>query len=397
MRKVVLVNLALFILLVGGAELFFFTNRHLQFLPRYRLNWNTDSMPRKAPKVYNQELLEQVRSIPARYDYSLNWLPEDELDYSEKHIPKYARLAALNHTSIVKTKTDGHIVYRVDYEFLPSGRRAVGPQVTDQFGGRAVEQDTGRPLFLALGDSNTFGEGVGQTENYPYFLSIKQNQFQVHNVGWHGAAPNKIIFGMQSEDRPFYVDIPGKGGVLAYLFIPPHLDRVFCPSKCLTERYKYLLMFPNYTADSDGNLVYEGSFQDSRPLLNIIYWLVNRSYTLDYFNFQLPLRYGDRHFALFARMMKTIKEDYAQTLKIEKFYFIFTPASSRQLISSLGPMLESAGFSVLDYSDVPFAKLADGQDRIPLDFHPSPKAYWLVAELLAQQLKLDFPQKPETQ
>jgi hypothetical protein len=106
------------------------------------------------------------------------------------------------------------VLYDVTYEIDEHGRRRT-----------PVDHGELRTSFLVFfGDSNTFGEGLTQTETLPYFAGKLAPQYRPYNYGVSGWGPAQLY---ALARRPDLVrEIDERDGYAIFFLIPAHVARV---------------------------------------------------------------------------------------------------------------------------------------------------------------------------
>src|SRR5215470_12176826 len=117
---------------------------------------------------------------------------------------------------------------------LAHHRRAEGstqsPSVTYEIDdrGRRRTPTPSRPtrssFLLFFGDSNTFGEGLGQTETLPYYAAELAAGHRPYKCGVPGYGPQHMLELLNG--RRFAEEVPEPEGHAVYFFIPAHVARV---------------------------------------------------------------------------------------------------------------------------------------------------------------------------
>jgi len=253
---------------------------------------------------------------------------------------------------------------------------------TDDYGRRIVPEhsENREKKFFALffGCSYTFGEGLQDNETLPFYYSLFQPSVKPYNYGLSGYGPQQMLEHLKREN--IKDEIAEQQGILIYIFIDHHINRVIGTMRSYSL---WADIMPYYVLDQSNNLVRKGSFRTGRPLLNKLYWLLNRSQVVKALNLDYP-RINKKHFELTARMFLESQKLFYKKFGSDKYYILFYPGS--RYVQNLKPYLQKFGISYLDYSGL--FNPSDPQYHIPSDVHPNSHALKLIAEKIAQDIAL---------
>ncbi len=277
---------------------------------------------------------------------------------------------------IKKIKGTSKEVYNVLYRLNPLDKRVVENQ-------DSKTQTTS--FVLAAGDSYTFGEGVDQGQDYPSQLAslLSADRF-VYNYGISGDSANDFAY-RATLDSQFFFPIKEQKGVFIWLYNDAQMQRLVYPTTAYS--LTYINAKAEYTLD-DGELVFHGFFNNSnRFKRKIINGLAGLALTKS-FNLELPKVYTKDHYELFIKLLNLPLAIMEQTGKQfeKKILVLYT---SHYNTADLKQAAESNGFEVLY-----FEKLLYKRDKtfggnmnlsLPVDGHPSPDAYWLLAQVLKEK------------
>jgi hypothetical protein len=107
---------------------------------------------------------------------------------------------------------------------------------------------------------------------------------------------------------------------------------------------------------------------------------MNKSYTLRYFEIKFPLALSETHFRLTGKMIDATYLECKARLNSSVFYLIIFPGQSSKIVS----FIHQPGIRVLDFSEL--YDVTDSSYHNSGDYHPSAKAYEIVAVNLAKKL-----------
>jgi hypothetical protein len=280
-------------------------------------------------------------------------------------------------TSRVSKVVDGRTLYDVEYA-IDARRRRITPV-----------DDPGRRTRFALffGCSFTFGEGVAERETLPFRVAELAPRYMPYNYGFQGYGPQQLLARLESSD--LRSEVIEDDGVLIYSFIDSHVARAIGSMSVYSG---WASAAPNYELDDAGQPVRRGNFTTGRPATSLLYSVLGRSQTLEYFRVELPPVVRDSHIELTARMLARSAALFREKFGAQRFVVVIFPGA--ELAPRLAPALERLGVDFLDYSElVDF----DGQPQlyqIVGDGHPSARTYQEVARRLARDLGIDDPGEP---
>lgn len=387
MRKtlsLVIFNVIILAALIGLLEIFARLSEHF--------TWHPKDKP--LPYVTKQFLpLPDIEKkygrleIPQKYkaDSTYNWAELTQAKYKDEFAqakyPKHYFDGSLRRANfsnqhikvISKTNKTNTTVYDVVYDFNEHGLRTVKQSPYQKY----------TEYFVALGCSLTFGEGVPNGSDYPSQLANKSRQnIRFYNYGFSGAGPNDFYQAI-IEDKKFFSAIKENKGTAAWLFIPDHLDRLFCSTNC--EAHRPWILDKAHLELKNHQILYRNKFKDSHTPQRLFYRFLSLFHLLDYFNFSLPLEYANEDVELFVQTFLSIKKKLEEKTHLNKFIFINYAQFPQQNIFLQA--LQVSGINVIDYSDIPFYSLSSHQ-LIPIDGHSTSEFNWILSEMLAQDLNL---------
>lgn len=268
---------------------------------------------------------------------------------------------------------DGAPIYDVTYETDDRGRRRTPtPPGPDR-----------RSFLLFFGDSNTFGEGLEQTQTLPYHAGLLAPAVRPYNYGVPGYGPAHLLALARTERLGAEV-AEGEGHAVFFL-IPAHVARVIGSSKVSTGWGRH---FPHYAIGPRGDLVARGDFVHGRPLTTLAYFFWSRSSLARYFDVDLPPSLTAADYRLTAKILAEASRRLARQVRLRGFHVILGQVYNepqRRVIQSLREALAREGVPHLDY-----ARLFDTSDpryRVSdFDYHNSAEANRLIAARLVADL-----------
>lgn len=216
-RRAIFVNLAVVILVMGGAELYFW------MIERPNKSASID----RIEGSYTEAYVDQDNEV-------LGYAPF-------KNISANAR------------KYHGEeLVYDVIYRINSDGLRRSPPVKP----GRRAE------CLLFFGGSFTIGEGVNDHETLPYRVgAITQGQYRVYNFGFHGYGPHQMLAALESGTVSRIIDCIPK--YVIYSALDRHVLRS-------SGQVSWGKNSPRYVLDSRGTVFRNGTFEDQKVAERIL-------------------------------------------------------------------------------------------------------------------------------
>ena len=270
------------------------------------------------------------------YDNPAMFQPDRLLGY--KAIPD-ARIAAKK-----VNRKSGDLVYDVVYSTDSLSRRIVP--------GRKADQHPAG-LIIYLGCSYTFGEGVNDDETMPFDVSQLAPDYVPYNYGFRGYGPQQMLAKLQSSALTQEVERTGHA-IAVYTFMNDHVRRAIGAMRDMS----FASHHPYYSLDQEDTLVRHGSFASGRPMTTLLYRVLSRSQTLDFFKADWP-SVTDADVRFTARIIAESQRLFREQFVSDEFYVLIYPGASRYG-DLLVPYLAQAGIKYLDYSA---SSLSQGRRR----------------------------------
>jgi hypothetical protein len=251
----------------------------------------------------------------------------------------------------------------------------------DDFGHRKTPQSPSlkKHFLLFHGCSFTFGEGVGQTETLPAAVAKYKNSFHIYNFGVGGYGPNNILAHIKSPE--FKNEIKELRGIFIYTLINHHLPRALGPMSVINSGGADM---PDYELKGE-EFITHGSWRTMHPWRTRLYEIMGMSRFLKVFNIDWPMQVTDANRDFVAHMIFEIKKEFLKKFNCSDFYVLIWPGATEA--ARLKPFFDKYKVNYLDYSHLPLKELTEGNDKIPLDTHPTAQAYEIVATKLALDIK----------
>lgn len=293
--------------------------------------------------------------------YSQAFLQDDEaLGY--KLIP--------NNNTIAIARNKNGILYDVSYGIDSLSRRIV-PNVS---------YNQNKKYAVFFGCSFTFGQGVNENETLSFFLAKYDSSLNTYNYGNPGYGVQQMLKRLESDN--FKNEIAGDSGMMLYIFMNEHIDRA--TGSFLTSS-TFAGDFPHYVLKND-SLIQKQTFRKNNPVLSLIYAILQKSYLLQYFKIDFPLRlmkkkYSDNDYQLTAKIIEESFMNYEKKFHNNNFYMIIYPGMDNGIKKYLRKFQDH----ILDYSAL-VNYYADERYHIPFDYHPAA----LTNEIVIKQFIKDI-------
>jgi len=260
-------------------------------------------------------------------------------------------------------------VYNAIYTSLDSGWR-----VTPQRGNTA---DTAVVFF---GCSFTFGEGLKDSETFPYRVGqLLGDRYQVLNLGFSGYGAHQMLAEIESGRLdPMLRDY--KKAHFYFLTIESHVER--CGGLMLWDRdsRRYVL--------DHGEVVDTGTFREHLSLpRRLAEWVFRKSFVFELL-FNRPTKaerqhMTELHLAILEKCNKLLLEKYGQPLVV-----LLWPGAE-----SFKEPLNRAGVATVELAPLlPGYRDASNPYRIPHDGHPNARAANIIAETIAGRIRAEDSQ-----
>jgi len=233
-------------------------------------------------------------------------------------------------------------------------------------------------FILFFGCSYTFGFGVADDATLPSQVGQLAPAYKSYNYGVIGYGSQHVMLKLQ--DPKLRGEIEEKEGVLVYLFIDDHINRVI---GIMNHHGREM---PYYTLDARGELQRNGDMVSGRPGRSLWFWLLRRSQMAAFFQLGMATNISDEDIGLTTKIIEEARNSFCRTFRRSQFYVLLYPDSGSRFRPSIKKHLERVQVQYLDYTEL-FDPNTAGL-RLEADNHPTPKAHRLVGEQLVRDLEL---------
>lgn len=235
-----------------------------------------------------------------------------------------------------------------------------------------------RSCVLHFGDSNTFGEGVNDNENYVWQLTdVSNGSIGTHNFGISGYGPHHALGGLQSGRIARAVTCKPTHAV--FFFIPEHVGRI-------AGRAPWDAHGPRY-ALKDGKLIREGNFDSAGlparavPDLDegILGW--RRLIGIDALGTKED---GELAAAVMIEIAREIDRQWPGT----KLHVVYWKIFNSRRMDEIAARLTTAGIVLHQPDAIIPGYTGQWQKWVlsPLDRHPNPPAHRRIAIYIAHEI-----------
>jgi hypothetical protein len=380
MRRTLVINLGVLLLILIGVEIFFEVAEKSGLIaaPKFKkptTNWVQDT------EVAKKEL-GPLRMLPPKYKHNINPVfakfrdPLLEYMYLSHFDDTLADQEVRVQRKIANTDIPIYdVVYRLNY-----GRRNVENQ---------AQKNKARRFVFAFGCSFTMGEGVTQGFDYPSQLAEKlDDTWKVYNFGHNAYGPNSYIKDFEINPIKFERGIAENEGVFVWLMIWEHPVRLFCPWNCYQKNFEWLLEKPEVIYDNNAFVV-KGSYAESTSLKRKLFSLISKSSAVQHLGFLRPATFTNDEYGIFVKSIDDIVGKLKASGKnvTKKYIVMFHHFEGYDVLKK--QLLES-GYEIIEYFRVRDIVKIENPVIFP-DPHPSSESFWYISEAIKNRLDADFP------
>lgn len=283
-----------------------------------------------------------------------------------------------NSSALATATFDGEPIYRETYRFDADGAR-ITPAAPP-----------GADLYLFLGDSFMFGQGLPDDQSMPaQFARLNDNKVRTVNLGVPGNSPNILVRAFEAGLLDGYIGKPVKA--VAVWIIPAQLARVTGEGTWLGDTPRYELQ--------DGKLVHTGTFNEYRwrhPLSGLKYLLGQEFAFVDAIGREQRQK---EQIELFVAMMARLQEFAREKFNVPLVVIYSWPDETTlagqggasefalPLLADVIARIRKLGIATLSV-DLAVRGVPTPTLLIPHDGHPTAITNELVAKALKQKLGL---------
>lgn len=274
--------------------------------------------------------------------------------------------------SSIKCEGDcaAHQIYNVTYTIDAGGFRH-----TPQEQGVAK---TKKVVFF--GDSATFGEGLNDDQTLPYYFTKLRPDAVVFNFAFHGYGAHQVLRALETGHFDRYTGT--KVDLIVFPTTAWHAERSYC-LPYFTQRT------PRYEVVAD-EAVYAGQC----PVEGFVTRFLHQSKAFEYFSEHIPADFFHpddkykRYLAIIRTAQRIAREKYGARfvigfVRVSGSYFRGTHYSDERILD----FLKQNGIDTVDITLAQDPDAIDPSLLIPVDGHPSARAQFLRAQILAGLLE----------
>lgn len=267
---------------------------------------------------------------------------------------------SIDHQEVFNEKT----VFDVTYNYDPLYRRNV-PNSPNT----ATEK-----FVLFFGGSQTFGEGLSDSETIPARVQSSLRDYRAYNYAYKGYGPHQMLKKLQTETLSN--EVRETHGIAFYQYFGFHLQRVIGAMSYVSWAGGGA---PYYKIGSNDRLEHRGSFATGRFLTTFTYWLLSRSAIAKYFRVDLPRQITQEHRYLLCGVLRESRRVFLEQYPGSQFVVIVSITNSQQ-DPIVQDCLEPQGIAFIDLRG-----LESGKTGLvfPHNGHFTPAATRLIADQLS--------------
>lgn len=270
------------------------------------------------------------------------------------------------------------IIFDVNYNIDKFGRRVTPGE---------EQKKSAERFFMLVGDSQVFGEGIGDDETLSYFLGKQNSSVRVYNYGLSALMPGQTLDWMRKINGE--TEISEKRGTILYFWADYHILRNI-PT---LSRMGSLWFRPFYFEREDGEIVAEKTVQEVWPIWTLIAKIYSESALLNAFGVDWPKKPRPKDYEFAAKLISQIKREGIR-LGADQFYVVFYPLNAIEYWQEFIPYLEKASIHYIDYGDLPLWNMVQGLPVIPFDGHSTAEANEVFAREISR-LRFLFEDAPQ--
>lgn len=234
--------------------------------------------------------------------------------------------------------------------------------------------DPASDTVVFCGCSYTFGEGVEDNETLPSQVAQRRADLRVLNFGFSGYGPHQMLANLESGRMRQICRNPPRAVI--YQMIPPHVKRVvgWVPYRPHAPRYGW----------REGKLCRLGH-HDDRPWLPLLQRGLAKSGVYSHLLDDWIISRSD--IELTAAVVEQSAAEVARQFPGCEFHVLFWSFPPNPISASLATSLRQRGLRLHMVQDfAPEIENRKSQFSIPVDGHPSPEAYSLLADYICQEI-----------
>lgn len=250
---------------------------------------------------------------------------------------------------------------------------------TNQYGLRVLPSLGKRPNHLIVaGESNTFGQGVSDTENTPYLLGKAHPNYTPYNYGICGGGPHNTLGLMQNYQWEKSIAEPT--GKMIYIYYPAWMnERPIGTKNYLSWENGHS---PWYELNSKDELIRKGIFRDR--FLTMIFKGIT---TIDKRHWvgDLP-KFNDGHFKLIAKIFQEMQKEYYKKFPKGEFVLLVSDSGMEDAKAN-EPLIAHLKSYKVNVKRIHQNTRMDDNLRF-MDYHFNEKGQQMVADSVSEAVKL---------
>lgn len=235
-----------------------------------------------------------------------------------------------------------------------------------------------RRFVAVFADSLAFGEGLNDAETLPFFLGKYAPDYAPYNFGMPAHGPQQMYMRLVRDMvKPRIAQADGIG---IYVFCDDHVYRAIGSFRLYNL---WCAPFPCYTL-SGGQLTCAGTFDEARPVRNLVYRLLWKSHAVRNSGIEWP-PLTKNVLELTAALVRESRVAFERTFPGSRFYVLLYPGLTDRLGPAMKALFARDQVQCLEFPA--FFTDAEWATRLP-DGHPSAAMQEKLARKVADVLSL---------
>jgi len=236
----------------------------------------------------------------------LGWTAKDE-----RGLKKFSDHYSYRHRKVVGDEA----VFDAIYTFDKLYRRVVTGQPDHE-----VER-----FIVFFGGSQTFGEGLNDSETIPALIQESTPSYRVYNYAYRGYGPHQML--KKLETYKLRNELNEDRGIAFFQYFTFHIPRVLGTMNYISWAGGSA---PYYQLSSKGKLEYNGSFANGRFFKTFLYWVLGKSSILKYFDVDSPAKLVKKHYDLVCSTLAKSRDVFLDQFPDSRFIVVIGITSDKE-------------------------------------------------------------------
>ncbi len=262
-----------------------------------------------------------------------------------------------------KKVVNGKVIFDATYNYDELYRRKVP----------GLPQNNLDKFIFFFGGSQTFGEGLNDTDTIPARVQDNTAHHRVYNYAYKGYGPHQML--RKLETRSLLNEVPEKRGTAFFQYFTFHVPRVLGTMSYISWAGGGA---PYYHTNHQDQVKYSGAFSTGRFFKTLLYWVLSKSAIAKHYNVELPAKLTHHHYDLVCSVLVKSRNDFLDQYPDSRFVVI---------IGMTTRLNDAIVEQCLTPNNITHVDMRNSYEKgtgleFPHDGHFTPKA----AQLIAQQL-----------